>query len=188
MTSARKAIALGATTIALLGISALTRTMHVPRASDDALLRLSWHARGERVERCRRATDAELAAQPAHMRQALICEGQRVAPYRLSVVIDERTATDAPVPGSGGRGDGSLYVLHEHAVSPGTHRVRVRFAKVVATAPDSGEHDARRQTVPPVLALDTTLLFAPRTVLLVTYAPELERLVVVAPRPTGSVP
>ncbi|HEY0997899.1 MAG TPA: hypothetical protein VGD77_18050, partial [Gemmatimonadaceae bacterium] len=82
-----------ATLAALLVLSALTRApWRTPQGrSGDARLRLSWRVRGEIIQRCRRATAAELANTPAHMRQEVTCEGARVAPYRLQVAIDGRT-------------------------------------------------------------------------------------------------
>lgn len=183
MNAMRRALALGVTVAVLLGVSALTRMRHAAHPSDAAMLRLSWHARGERVEHCRRASAEELAQQAAHMRQEVICEGHRVAPYRVTVTIDDARVVDAPVAGSGGPGDGALFVLHDTQVEPGAHRVRaeVRREHDAAEPEDDGLHDARRQTVPPLLTLDTTVTFAPRRVVLVTYSSEIERLVVVPP-------
>lgn len=188
MSTARRIVALTLTVAALLLVSAVSRVRHDAHPTDAALLRLSWHARGERIERCRNATPEELAQQAAHMRQQVICEGRQVAPYRVAVSIDGAAAVDAPVDGSGGPGDGALFVLHEAAVRPGAHRIRAEFRRVrdPGEPADEALHDARRQTVPPLLTLDTVVTFPARGVVLVTYASELERLVVQAPtRATG---
>ena len=58
-----------------------------PGRGGEAWVRLSWSARPERVETCRRLTDAELADRPAHMRLRLECTG-RFARYRLAVLTN----------------------------------------------------------------------------------------------------
>jgi hypothetical protein len=55
---------------------ALSRAPYPTGQGSDALLRLSWSGRPERIERCRELTDAELAERPAHMRRRLECEGR----------------------------------------------------------------------------------------------------------------
>ena len=73
----------------LLGATAaLSQWQWSAKTAERSVLRLSWRARGERLESCRRATPEELAAVPAHMRQEVICEGARVAPYRLRIAVD----------------------------------------------------------------------------------------------------
>ena len=187
MSNSRRITAVVATVAALLAVSALTRVSYTAHGSDAALLRLSWQARGERIEHCRRASAEELAVQAAHMRQELVCEGRRVAPYRLTVAVDGAVIADGPVDGSGGKGDGALYVLNESAVSPGTHRVHVRFIRERDASEPAADslHDARRQTVPPLLTLDTALVFRRRAVTLVTYVPETGRLSVITAEPAA---
>ena len=120
--TARRATAVIATLAVLLVISALTRVPVTMRAGGEAVVRLSWRARGERIERCRRATAEELAAVAAHMRQEIICEGERVAPYRLLVAIGGDTVADGLVPGSDAPGEGTLYVLRDFPIAPRTLR------------------------------------------------------------------
>lgn len=185
-----------ATVVALVALSALTRVpWRTPEAaSGDARLRLSWRARGEIIQRCRRATEAELANVPAHMRQEVSCEGARVAPYLLTVLIDGRVAADAQVAGSGEPGEGTLYLLQEFPLPPGEHRVQVTFARGdTGDSSSAGEASARaegsrgdhRHAVPPRLELDTTLTIGARAITLVTYSAEEERLVVVGPPPAS---
>lgn len=184
MTPARRAV-VGLVSLALVaGIGALTRVPYATGSGTEALLRLSWQARGERVERCRRATAEELAARPAHMRQEVICEGRQVAPYTLRIAVDGRVVDSGRVAGSGMAGEGTLYVLRELPVAPGSHRLSVRFEREPdGTGADSSAlHDARRRTVPPRLTMDTTITLGAGEVVLVTYAPELERLLVLAGR------
>ena len=192
-------------TVALL--VALSRSPYTPRSAGDALLRVSWSGRPERVERCRELSGAELAERPVHMRRRLECEG-RSARYAVRVELAGRPVSLDTVTGGGLRGDRSIHMLRELPVAPGEHRVRVAVARVdtVEASPDSAEvpedsvggsfgfnREAReraerrrqqREALPPVLDLDTALAFAPGRVLLVTYDPSLRRLLVLgAPRP-----
>lgn len=91
-----------------------------------AELRLSWSARPERIERCRRLSDEELAERPAHMRQRLECEG-RSATYLLTVTIDGQRVDSAVVTGGGLRQDRPLFLLRSYEVAPGARLVRVTF-------------------------------------------------------------
>jgi hypothetical protein len=173
----------------LAGIAALSRVPYATHDADRALLRLSWRARGERIESCRRATPAELANVPAHMRREVICEGVHVAPYRLRVTVDGRTLADGVVAGSGVAGDRPIYLLREFELRPGLHHLTVAFEKQSnggddrdddpqSRGPSEREHerDARRGTVPPRLTVDTSLTILPGSVVLVTYDSERRRL------------
>ena len=88
-----------------------------PGRGDEAWVRLSWSARPERVETCRRLTDAELADRPAHMRLRLECTG-RFARYRLAVLSDGVPLALDTVRGGGLRNDRPMHVLRELAVDP----------------------------------------------------------------------
>ena len=175
------------------GVAILTRIPWSVESTDRSMLRLSWRALAERTERCRPATAAELAGVPAHMRQHVICEDARVAPYRLRVALDRQIIANLPVTGSGER---PLYVLHEVDVAPGKHHLDVRFEREVtageATTGDTStsqrEHDrlARQRAIPPRLLLDTTIVVPPNAVLLVTYSPEARRLVLVSSKTLDS--
>jgi hypothetical protein len=177
---------------ALLGILAgLTRVPWTAERTPRSLLRLSWRALGERIERCRPATEDDLRGVPAHMRQDVICEEPRVAPYKLRVAVDGRVLEDGLAEGSGISGDRPMYVLHEFDIAPGAHAVEVRFERqgqaLAAGGDDKSEtereHDReiRRRAIPPALILDTTVTFEANTVLLVTFSPELRRLVLMSP-------
>ena len=195
MSHVRKAGAVISTAVMVVALSALTRVPWRTGDGDAALLRLSWRARGEIVESCRRSTREELARMPAHMRQEVVCEDPRVAPYALEVRVDGLLVVDGAVAGSGARGEGTLYVLHERALDAGAHRVQVRFARQAdpraTPEPDrertedatGSPRSRRRHTVPPLLALDTTITLPRGRVALVTYAPEEERLVVLGDEP-----
>lgn len=170
-----------------------------------ARLRLSWSARPERIEVCRTLSAEELAQRVEHMRQRVECVG-RFATYALRVESDGLVIGETVVHGAGLRQDRPLYLLREYDVAPGVHRVRVSFtrrektdaaaaaafAKTTSTEADTGifagraqrevvEHARRaRAAIPAHLELDTTLVFAPRRVLIVTFAPERRALVLLA--------
>ena len=55
------------------------------RADDSAAIRVSWGARPERVETCRRLSDEELAKVAEHMRRRVECEGT-TARYRFDIL------------------------------------------------------------------------------------------------------
>lgn len=61
-----------AAAVAIAAGSGLAVPFH---AEDIARLRLSWSARPERIEQCRTLSDEELALRPEHMRQRMECEG-----------------------------------------------------------------------------------------------------------------
>lgn len=171
--------------------------------ADQALLRLSWSARPERVEQCRRLDDEELAQRPAHMQLRYECEGH-FARYSLSVRVGDRVVADDTLRGGGFRNDRPIHVFEEYAIAPGMHRIRVEMARVDTVAPrprdeaedDSGrapastvrsaERDAREagerarraeEALPPRVILDSTVTIPARRVLLVTYEPEAHRFV-----------
>lgn len=167
-----------AASLALLG--ALSRVPYTADPGAQALLRLAWRARGERVEQCRRLTPAELARVPAHMRQEVQCTG-RIVPYRLRVALDGREVINEVVQAAGARHDRPLYVFRELHVTPGPHALAVRFARegtVPATAPED------ETTTPPELRLDTAVLFPSRRAALVTYDEAQRRLTLSAAAPS----
>lgn len=98
---------------------------HPPTVAE---LRLSWSARPERLETCRRLSDAEYAARPAHMRQRVECEG-RTASYLLTVTVDGRLVDSTVVTGGGLRHDRPIFLVRGFDVVPGERRVQVVFAR-----------------------------------------------------------
>ena len=179
--------------LALLALAATVAGSHVRLsafARTDAMVRVAWSARPERVETCRRVSDEELARLAAHMRRRVVCEGT-TARYRLEVIRDEVPISTDTVRGGGMRHDRELYVFHEMAVAPGKSRVLVRFVRLDSstTGDDEDDHGASRESderrrrraeaIPPVLAIDSVVTLAPRTVLLVMYDEQRRRLVAV---------
>ena len=199
----------GLGTALVLGLIARGSAAPVPfHEGKTARLRLSWSARPERIEVCRRVSAEELAQREAHMRQRVECDG-RFATYALRVESDGRVIGEAVVRGAGLRNDRPLYLLREYDLSPGRHRVRVTFTRREATDGDAAafapaasrevdtevdtgifagrmrreaeEHARRaRAAIPAALELDTMLVIVPRQVLVVTFAPERRSLLLLA--------
>jgi hypothetical protein len=183
---------LGIAAMAVLVIAANTPiTVH---DSEQGILRLAWSVRPERIERCRRQSEEELARLPAHMRQPVICEGAS-AEYRLTVLHDGAVAAERVVRGGGFRHDRRVYVFHELPLDPGDATIEVRFDRIDLDTPrmslpeaghdgrkeahraEAGETDrgvlqAAGETVPPQLRFTQRLRVRPREVILVTYSPE----------------
>lgn len=122
---------------ALAAGSATVVRWHGPGASE---LRLSWNARPERVESCRRLSDEELATRPVHMRQRVECEG-RSATYLLRVAVDGQVLDGAIIVGGGLRQDRPILLLRDYRVAAGAREVRVEFIRREADA--AGTADER---------------------------------------------
>lgn len=179
-------------------VAALSRVPYAAGDEEGAILRLSWRFRGERLEECRRLSAEELAQLPAHMRREVVCEGG-VAPFLLSATVDSVAVAHDTIRASGARADRPLYVFREVRVAPGEHRLQVRFHRLDRRdagdrKPDGhgnheeegeGEQEERKLDSeemaaggePAALALHTRFRAAPGEVVLVTYDPELRRLV-----------
>lgn len=197
----------GLAVVVTAGVLALVRVATVagiPGAGrDSAWVRLSWSARPERVETCRRLSDEELAQRPPHMRLRLECTG-KFASYHLTVRSDGVVIADDTVRGGGFRNDRPMHVLRDLPVAPGTRRIEVGLARIdsaAATAPgevspdddddddstsvlgDRGrrERDERARSaaaaIAPVLGYDTTLALGAGRVLIVTWDNDARRLV-----------
>ena len=185
------ALVVAALTAALGGLS---RVHYTPGAPSGAVIRLSWRARGERVESCRKLSRSELADLPEHMRQPEICDDVRVAPYTLAVAVDGREIIHGATPGSGTRGTRPMYMLRDIPVPAGPHRVAVALFRTRAPAASGDAHgtgreshvshgerreeDDARGAIPPSLALDTTVTLRPDEIVLVTYDTERRALTV----------
>jgi hypothetical protein len=119
------AIALAAT----VGLAWGSSFPMTPHASPDAVLRLAWTARPERVENCRQQTDEELAKLPAHMRQSTVCEGT-TASYRLEVRREGAIVAEQTVRGGGLHHDRALYVFRDIPVPAGETAISIRFSRL----------------------------------------------------------
>jgi hypothetical protein len=151
-------------------------------------------ARPERLEHCRRLTDEELAGVPAHMRERIQCTGH-TARYRLSVRANEALLRQRDIGGAGLLGDRPISLIEDLRVAPGRTRLQVRIVRLDsatadgALSPDSSDSPrerrmaetrerARRESLPPVVGLDTVIAIHPGQVVLLTYDPDGRRLVV----------
>ncbi|MBA3889076.1 MAG: hypothetical protein H0X64_00950 [Gemmatimonadaceae bacterium] len=162
--------------------------------SDEAMVRLAWTARPERIEHCRTLGDDELAALPAHMRQQVVCEGV-TARYRVDVLRNGHVLATDHLRGGGLRNDRQLYHHRELRVPSGTSTFEIRVtrsdsataapgqvADSGATAGELASRDevgrSRRQAdeIPPAIVLTETVTLAPREVMLVTYDRTTHRL------------
>jgi hypothetical protein len=116
----------GATAFALVLLSHIDIPVHT---GDEALLRVAWSARPERIETCRTLSDDELAGIPVHMRQRVVCEGA-TASYRLDVRRGDSTLASAVLRGGGLRRDRQIYVFREIALPSGRSELEVRLTRV----------------------------------------------------------
>jgi hypothetical protein len=159
---------------------------HVPlklETSEDAVLRLAWAVRPERIETCHELTEKELAAVPKHMQQQRICEGV-AAQYRLLVRDERGIRIDRVHHGGGLRQDRRLYVFEELPLQRHSS-VEVTFERVnIATDEDEDEADERDDAIPAAMSLVVPPPTGPREVTLVTYDPGRRALVAVR-RSTG---
>jgi hypothetical protein len=187
---------------------ALTRASSTPLSpyGEQAVLRLAWTARPERIEDCRQQSDEDLAKVPAHMRQSVACVGTS-ASYRLELRWNDRVILQQTVRGGGLRHDRPLYIFRDIDLPPGDAAIRVQFDRtesVPSTAhrdPSSHERDeahhttainddrrrreleersrGREEAIPPSLSLERSLKLESRKVILVTYDAERRTLVVI---------
>jgi hypothetical protein len=206
--------ALGAAIAAavLLGVAWGSRAPLLVASSEQALVRISFGARPERIEQCVTQTDEELAKVAPQMRQRLVCEGV-AARYRLQLFHDGRLVLSQVVRGGGLRHDRQLYVFREVAVPARPAALSMRLTRidtVAATEEDADEGDdeddeddqllggragrereerrrRRAESIPPELRLDLRATLAPREVLLLTYDPDRRQLTAV-PAGRGVVP
>ncbi|MBP1641766.1 MAG: hypothetical protein H6Q03_435 [Acidobacteria bacterium] len=125
--------------LALAVLAAISALAHLPvgAASPDGALRLSLRTARARVEICRERSAGELAALPAHMRQARTCE-ETAVDYRLEVAVDGRPRVDRRIVHRGLRRTRPLVVEELVLVAPGERRVEVRFLPV-DPPPGAGE-------------------------------------------------
>lgn len=195
--SGRRVAGMLVATVALVALRAGSLTPLRTATVGESVLRLSWTARPEHIEQCRRLTDAEFAERPQHMRLRWECEG-RFARYLLTVTVDDRAVAADTVRGGGLRNDRPMHLFREFALTPGSHRVEVSLRRLdVGTPRDSTsqetaagaaaadretregqERRARRaEALPELISLDSTLVVQPRHVVLVSYASTARRLV-----------
>lgn len=184
MTAMRRIVSVGLTLFLAAVLAASSGMPHSWYPTDSAELRLAWSARPERIETCRRLSDAELEALAAHMRQRVECEG-RSATYLLTVTVDGVIVDSAVVMGAGLRRDRPIILLRGYEVRPGAREVHVAFARreametndsVIDSTPANArearealQRRGRRQAaLPALLSLDRTIDFRNGEAVLVT--------------------
>lgn len=151
MTRLDRVLGLTAALAATLGIWWGSTVRMSPHASGDAVLRLSWSARPERVEECRPQSEDALARLPPHMRQAIVCEGTTAA-YRLEIRRDGTVLADELVRGGGLRHDRPLYVFRDIPVPTGDATISVRFVRVNAQPNEQDRADDDEHPRTPVVS------------------------------------
>jgi len=192
----RHALAAAIVLVTSGALAALSLTPYTAEPGERALVRLAWRARGERVRECRRLSADDLARLPPHMRQPEVCE-RRILPYRLRVDVDGARVVDQLVRSGGAREDRPLFVLHDLAVTPGTHHLRITFEREGTPAAREGDEAEEREDVdatetgrraretPKRLELDAAVRLVSRQIVLVTYDDEGRRLLLA---PSGGAP
>jgi hypothetical protein len=165
---------------ALLAIAAtvgLSRASSMPFSphGEQAVLRLAWTARPERIEDCRQRSDDELRKLPPHMRQLMSCTGTS-ATYHLDVRWNDRVIAQQTIRGGGLRHDRPLYLFRNIDLPPGDATIRVAFQRVESV---TGNTRTGEEAVPPSLLLERHLALKSRKVVLVTYDAEQRDLVIV---------
>ena len=128
----RLAVVVAASAAALVALRAASFVPMTDARGESAWVRLSWSARPERIEQCRRLSDAELEKRPAHMRLRLECEG-RFARYLLQLTVDGTAALADTVQGDGLRHDRPMHVLREHPLPPGARRIQASLVRLDST-------------------------------------------------------
>jgi hypothetical protein len=160
----------------VVAITWISNVRLTPAQQGDALLRLSWSARPERVESCHEESAEEQARLPAHMRQSVVCDGGSAA-YRLQVWRDGDLVLEETVRGGGLRHDRPLEIFREIPQRTGDADVVVRLERV---DPSSAATNASQRTeamhgvsdLPPVLVFQRRLHFERGRVIVLTYDPE----------------
>ena len=176
-----RVIGLTAAAAGAFGIAWLSQMPVASNTSDQALLRLAWRARPERIEHCVTQSPEALAALPPHMRQTTLCEGIN-ASYRLEVRREDETVAERLVEPGGLRRDRPLYVFLEIPVPAGDADLSIHFDRVEDSSGDGdedgddGSRDALTEAVPRSLRWDEHLNFAPGQVRVISYDTERREL------------
>jgi hypothetical protein len=163
----------------MVGLAAASHSPWRVHPERDGVLRLNLSARPERLERCRTLSEEELASRPAHMRQPVICDGE-AASYRLVVTRDGAPLLDAELTGGGARRDRPIHLLREYLLPAGTVHLAITLDRIDAAdsvVVDTAAATRIAEALPRALRLDTTVVVAPRRVVMVTYEPRQRRLV-----------
>lgn len=199
LTWGRRLLGIGAAVAGLLALRASSLTPLQVTSVGESVLRLSWTARPERIEQCRRMTDEQLAQRPAHMQMRWECEGH-FARYLLTVAVDGKVMATDTVQGGGLRNDRPMHLFREYPLTPGERQVAVTLHRIDAPSPAETEPDEsvegagaadretreaqerrgrRAEALPETVVIDSALRVPAGKVLLVTYQTTTQKLVVV---------
>lgn len=108
-------------------------------APDRALVKVSFTHTAQRIGKCRRRTDEELAQLPPNMRIREECPRER-APTRIELEMDGELLYSDVLQPSGLSRDGATSVYRRFAVPAGRHRFEARLSDVA-----SGEFNYERE-------------------------------------------
>lgn len=169
-----------AVSVALMAATALVARAPLGTPPTDAALRVALATARGRIEICRRPSEAELQALPAHMRAQQICE-ETAPDYRLRVAIDGVARLDRRVVPQGVRRTRPLAVDATLRLPAGAHRVEIAFAPAPLELALNDEA-ARAFEHLPAATLDQRLDFAAGRILLVTLGENGELRAVTAAR------
>jgi len=113
-------------------VAAVGALAHLPlgEAPLDGVVRVALRTLRAKVVLCTERSAAELAALPAHMRQARDCR-ETAIDYRLSVAVDGVARVDRVVAHRGVRRNRPLIVDEQVHLPPGARTVEIEFAPVV---------------------------------------------------------
>ena len=142
------------TVLVLAAIGWGSRAPYDAPGSEIALLRFSWRMQSAESQVCRDRTQAELDELPAHMRTPQVCESRPLV-YRLESSIDGREADVRLVRAAGARGDRPLVVWEEIPLTPGAHRVSIRFLRDGGDGSERIEYEGTVEAVPGRIVLVT---------------------------------
>jgi hypothetical protein len=153
-----------ATAALTLPFAALTRAPWTPPGADDAVLRLSWRMSITARGTCRPRTQAELDAQPVHMRTPEVCASD-TSTYVVITRLDDSRPDTLQLLRGGMKGDRPLFVLEDRRLTPGRHALGIRLLRV-------GDDGTEVLT-----SLDTTLVLESGRIALVTLDAGATRLI-----------
>lgn len=127
-----------AAAVSLVGLYFLTTLSAVPfeHTVGHATLRLAVRLPGQVRQICRQRQAQELAALPAHMRNAQECT-RRAQDYALKVSVDDKIRFEKTLTAGGARGDKPLAVEEDFDLSAGSHHVRVEFHPLEAESTEA---------------------------------------------------
>ena len=131
-----------------------TAPAYSPRASDDAVVTLSFAHSGKRVAECRERSAEELAKLPPNMRNPLDCSRER-SPLVVRFTVDGEIRYDRTLQPTGFSSDGNAYVYDKILLPPGRHTVELYLNDDIHRPGGVYEHSAEVDLEPhQILVID----------------------------------